>query len=170
MRDKVEKLLKNYRAYKFAKNNYERHKSFPQAGVANYEGMPSAKGAPELFFSQVGKMADMGNKSSADIKDYLSYKRAIETIEGALETLNDDERNIIKMKWMDNLTLNQIAEFKHLTLITVRRIHRRAINQLQICFRFIEPPQIEDIPTKGSVHYHHEDKNSNRISQYINDL
>src|SRR5690606_8279342 len=102
MSEKVEKLLKKFRRYTYAEQQYEKHKAIPQAGVADYNGMPSGSGAPEYFFEQVGKMADMGMLSGKDHQDYKEYKKTVEAIEGALDTLNDDERSIVKMKWMDN--------------------------------------------------------------------
>lgn len=162
MRDKVEKLLKNYRSYRFAKNNYEKHKPLAQAGVANYDAMPSGSGAPELFFAQQGRMADMGNTSLSDAMDYRGYSEAVEAVEGALDTLNDEERSIVKMKWMDNLSLQQIADIKHMTLSTVKGRHKSALSSLGICFRFIQPPHIEEMPVKGSQHMKNGSK-TNRI-------
>lgn len=152
MRDKVEKLLKNYRSYKYAKTQYEKHKPIPQAGVANYDAMPSGSGAPELLFAQQGRMADMGHTSLSDVIDYRRYSEAVEAVEGALDTLTDEERSIIKLKWMDNLSLQQIADVKHMTLSTVKGRHKSALSSLGICFRFIQPPHIEEVPVKGSQH------------------
>jgi len=166
-RDKIEKLLKNYKSYKCAMLQYEKHKPFPQAGVANYSGMPSGSGAPELFFAQVGKMADMGDVSNEDKKDYEAYSMAVEAVESALDTLEDDERSIIKQKWIDKLTLKQIASKKSMHISTVKAKHRSAFASLAICFRFIEPPQIEEIPKKGSVHMRYNETNSNRIQTHM---
>jgi len=165
---KVEKLLKNYRSYKYATKQYERHKAVPQAGVANYSGMPSGSGAPELFFAQVGRLADMGNLTNDDHKDYVKYKEAVEVIEGALDTLTDDERHVMELKWMKKMSINQIADKINASESTVQRLNRSALTSLDICFRFIDPPvpHIEELPTKGSQHM----RFNNRLTNHHMDL
>lgn len=164
MSEKVEKLLKNLKHYRFAKNNYEKHNPYPQAGIANYDGMPSGSGPPELFFAQQGRMADMGNTSIKDAIDYKQYKEAVDLIEGALDTLTDDERSIVTLKWVHKLSLKEIADRKNMGLTTVKSKHRSALSSLEICFRFYQPPQIEEFH-KGSQHERF--SNTNRTRDFM---
>jgi hypothetical protein len=140
---KVEELLKNYLSYRHAVIVYERHKPHPSAGIANYSGMTGGSGAPERFFAIVGKPADMGYTSDADYRDYLKYKTAVVEIEGALETLTEDQHSVIKLKWMQDVTLKQIAKRKHCGLTTIKTMHRVALAHLNDALRFTKVPEIE---------------------------
>lgn len=139
---KVEELLKRYSSYKQAVINYERHQPIPAAGIANYSGMPSGSGAPELFFTRIGKPADMGNTSKQDQDDYFRYKRIVIEIEGALAILTDDQRAIVKLKWMHDITLKQISIRKFCSEKTIRKNHRIAMSRLNDALRFTELEEI----------------------------
>lgn len=141
--NKVTELLKSYRAYRYAVRQYENHKPLAQAGVANYSGMPGGSGAPELFFDRVGKMADMGHTSLQDALDYEEYRGIVNAIDSALDTLNDDQRSVIKLKWMDGVTLVDIALRKSYSERSVKRLHKSALSNLSICLRFVDIPSIE---------------------------
>lgn len=162
-RENVTELLKNYRNYKYAVNQYERHRPRASAGIANYEAMPSGSGAPELFFAPNSRMGDMGHTSFQDRLDYQTYSEVVRDIEGGLETLTDEEQSVIKLKWMDKLSLQQIADRKGLSVGTIKSRHKSALASLDVCFRFIKPPQIEEINTRGSQHFHHPEKINNTI-------
>lgn len=154
-RENVTELLKNYRSYKYAVSRYAKHRAVPAAGVANYEAMPSGSGASELFFTLNGRMADMGHSSFQDELDYQSYSEAVENIDGALDMLTDEEQSVIRLKWMDGISLRDIADRKKYSVETVKRNHKRALEKLGICFRFVKIPQIEETVVRGSEHYHH---------------
>jgi hypothetical protein len=140
---KVEELLTNYLAYRHAVIVYERHKPYPSAAIANYNGMPSGSGAPELFFSLVGKPADMGYTTDKDYQDYQGYKIAVVEIEGALATLTEEQYAVIKLKWMHDVTLKQIATRKHAGHTTIKTLHRTAMARLRDALRFTDVPAIE---------------------------
>jgi RNA polymerase sigma factor (sigma-70 family) len=152
-RENVTELLKNYRNYKYAVNQYERHRPRASAGIANYEAMPSGSGAPELFFAPNSRMGDMGHTSFQDRLDYQAYSEVVRDIEGGLETLTDEEQSIVKLKWMDKLSLQQIADRKGLSVRTIKSTHKAALSSLQVCFRFIKTPEINEMNTMGSQHY-----------------
>lgn len=158
-RDKVTELLKNYRSYKYAVSRYERHKPRASAGVANYDAMPSGSGAPELFFASQGRMADMGHTSLQDRMDYSDYSQVVQDIDGGLDTLTDEEQSVIRLKWMDGMNLRDIAARKQYSVETVKRNHKRALEKLGICFRFIRVPQINTIHSPGGEHLHHQERN-----------
>jgi RNA polymerase sigma factor (sigma-70 family) len=140
-RDKVTELLKNYRSYQYAIRMYETTGWAAIGGTGYSElGMPrnSSFGprAPVKFTCD----------SLADRLDYQQYKRAVEAVDGALKTLNDDEESVIRHKWMDDMTLAQIARRKNYSERTVKRMHKMALTKLAICLRFFDVPEIEQIP------------------------
>jgi DNA-directed RNA polymerase specialized sigma subunit, sigma24 homolog len=162
-KDQITEALKNYRSYRYAVNQYERHRPFPQAGVANYTGMSGGEGAPELFFTQNARMADMGRTGFQDRLDYQAYKDFIDEVDGALNTLSDEEQSVIKLKWMEGLTLKTISDRKSYSVETIKRTHTRALNKLAVCFRFMSgPPPIENLDHvhKGSQHFHHAERDT----------
>lgn len=139
-RDKITELLRNYRSYKYAIRMYESPRMIC-AGTASYDDMPR-NGS---FGSRIPPRND--GISFEDANDYITYKEAVEAVDGALETLTDDEQSVIKLRWMDSLTLEQISRRKFCSRDTIKRIHKRAYNQLSICLRFVrEVPQIEKVP------------------------
>lgn len=138
-------LLQNYRSYKFAVTQYERHKPMASAGTANYDPMPGPRGASLLFFDQQGKMADMGHTSLADLISYEKDKDAAEAVEGALYTLTEDERSVVILKWMDGLTLKQIEMRKPMCKNTIKKHHRRGLAKLYNALRFVEIPPINNL-------------------------
>ena len=142
-REQIIEALKSLPAYKYAISRYERHVNVPSAGIANYSGMPGRSGAPERFFAMVGKPADMGKKSFRDYLDYQEYKHLVEDIEGAMDVLTDDERIVIKMKWINDITLRQIADQRNLGIATVERQHKRALSKLTDALRFTKTVHIE---------------------------
>lgn len=145
-KEQITKALKSFPSYKYAVSRYERHRSVPSAGIANYSAMPGGSGAPERFFATVGNPADMGHTSYQDHEDYLEYKTIVEDLEGALEVLTEDEQIVIKMKWMKDITLRQIADQRNISLATVDRQHKRALNKLTDALRFtrLKAPHIEN--------------------------
>jgi len=153
-KDQITEALKNYRSYRYAVSQYERHKPYPNAGIANYSGMSGGSGATELFFAPNGRMADMGHLTLEDVLDYEMYKSAISDIDGALDILTDDERKVIRKKWMEGMSLNEIADNDIHSHVTIKRTHKRALNKLEKCFRFTPfiAPEIETINHVGGQH------------------
>jgi RNA polymerase sigma factor (sigma-70 family) len=141
-REEIAEALRGYLSYRYAVTMYERHRPSPSAGIANYTAMPSGSGAPERFFAIVGKPADMGNTSLQDEIDYQSYRNFVVDLEGAFGVLTEEEYSIIKLKWMDDFTLQQISDRKHCSVNTVKRSHKRALEKLHNGLRFAKLPQI----------------------------
>ncbi|MFE4569963.1 sigma factor-like helix-turn-helix DNA-binding protein [Paenibacillus chitinolyticus] len=144
-RDKVTELLKNYQSYRYAIRQYENHRAYPAAGIANYSPLRGGSGMPELFFQRIGKPADMGHTTFKDEVDYQAYRNVVAWLEGALETLTEDEVTVIKFKWVRDLTLVQIAEQKGFSETTVKRLHKRGLEKLAIALRFVEVPNIHQV-------------------------
>ncbi|MFK4167236.1 sigma-70 family RNA polymerase sigma factor [Paenibacillus lautus] len=135
--DKITELLKNYPYYRYAVRMYETDRPVALRAT-EYSDMPRGGGfgtrAPKLF-----GLAD------EDELDYDRYKKAVVHIEGALETLTDEEQSVIKLRWMDELSLDQIADRKSYSRSTIKRTHKRALAKLTICLRFVDIPYIEEI-------------------------
>jgi RNA polymerase sigma factor (sigma-70 family) len=142
-REQIIETLKSFQAYKYAISRYERHLVVPSAGIANYSCMPGGSGAPERFFDMVGKAADMGHTSYRDYLDYVEYKRIVEDVSGALEILTDDERIVIRRKWIYDVTLREIADQRGLSAKTVERQHKSALSKLTDALRFTKTVFIE---------------------------
>lgn len=146
---KVQELLKNYLSYKQAVLNYENYVAQPAAGVANYDAMPGGSGAPELFFRNQGRMADMGFTSALDRYDYDMYKAIVSAIDYTVQqVLSDDEAFVIKNKWMvrNTMELYKIAIVKDRDESTIRRWHKEALMKMTIALMFIKAPDIEQMP------------------------
>jgi len=138
-RNKVTELLKNYPYYKYAVRQYEKHQRTPVAAVASYDDMPRSSS----FGSKMPTMSD--GISLQDIADYLAYKHTVDEIEGALDVLTEDERAVIELKWIRNVTLRKIEERRFMGRDYAKKIHRRALEKLAICLRFTDVPEIEII-------------------------
>lgn len=137
-RDKVTELLKNYRSYRYAVRMFE---------TTGWVGVSGTQ------YSDMPRSSNFGSRAPAkfgcsfeDVLDYGRYKAAVDAIEGALDTLTEDERSVIRLKWMEDMTLEMIAGRRECSRDTIKRIHRRALNKLAICLRFVDVPHIERIP------------------------
>lgn len=100
----------------------------------------------------------MGHTSFQDELDFQAYKAVIRDIDGGLDMLTDEEHSVVRLKWMEGLSLRDIADRKQYSVETVKRNHKRALEKLGICYRFIKAPQISDTNTPGSQHFHHTDR------------
>lgn len=151
-RDGVTRLLKDYRSYRRAMQNYERFKPHPSAGIANYSGMPGGSGPTELFFASNGRLADIYHLDLLDTFDYDMYYTIVYVIDATVDdVLSDNERHVIKRKWMDRnpLSLYQIAQDKDKDERTVRRWHKEALRKLTMALAPLPEsriPRIEEIP------------------------
>lgn len=156
-RDGVTKLLKDYRSYRRAMQNYERFRPVPAAGVANYSGMPGGSGAPTLFFAPQGRMADIYRLDLVDQFDYELYRDIVFIIDMTVDdVLSDNERHVIKRKWMDRnpMSLSEIAlNFpRDINEKTVRRWHKEALRKLTLALGSIPDnriPKIEEMKTSA---------------------
>lgn len=138
-RNKITEILKNYRMYKFAVRNFETTGWVAIAGT-QWSDMPRSGSfgsrAPVKFSVD----------SMQDVVDYNAYKQAIDIIDAAIEHLTDEEQSVIRLKWMDGMTLADIATRKAYSRDTIRRTHRKALSKLSVCLRFMEAPEIEEAP------------------------
>ncbi|GCL71781.1 hypothetical protein PN4B1_16860 [Paenibacillus naphthalenovorans] len=128
-RDKVTELLKDYRSYRFAVNNWTTYDG-PDWGSKRI-----ATGRGDLIIG-------------LNEWDYRRYMQIVSSIEGAVaEVLDDDERAVIEMKYMNRntLTLSQIGDFKAMSERSVKYVHKRALKKLTMALRFVEVPEIHNL-------------------------
>jgi predicted DNA-binding protein YlxM (UPF0122 family) len=118
----VIKLLTDYRSYKFA--------------LMNLGGLRERSNGDEDRYL-MRRVYDeripfrISNYDSGYDKD--RYSRVITTLESAVEyVLSDDQRSIIRMKYMERnkLNLSEIADRLHKDRKTVSSQHKKAINSL----------------------------------------
>lgn len=136
--DKVIKLLKKHRSYKFAVNN----------GVAPFveeeAGMPFSSN----YGSRPPRLPGMRGTIDSSLEDFRMYSRIVRQVESALnEVLDDQERDVIRMKYLERnkLTLERIAERNHMHKNTVTAIHKRALDNLSTALMFVDVPEIIDL-------------------------
>lgn len=137
MSEKVTRMLKNYRSYKYAVSN----------GIAPFQeedttGMPMA-----FSFGSRPPTGLMGRGTMlASQSDYRAYQRAVQAIDGAVnEVLNDEQQTVIRYKYMERntLTLIQIADDKlHCHERRAIYLHRKALKALHLALMFVDEPEI----------------------------
>lgn len=119
----VTELLKNYRSYRYAANNYKR----PESG------------------QRIQMYVNSDRYYSIDEWDHTRYSRIVSMIDGAVaEVLSDDQRTVIMRKYLDRntLTISEIADAIHKDRTTVSRWHKTALKKLAIA---LEPLTVEEI-------------------------
>jgi len=84
----------------------------------------------------------MGHTSLSDEQDYQRYERIVEALEGAFETLTEDELSVVKLKWIHDVTLKQIAVRKGHSIDTIKKAHGRGLSKMLIGLRFETAPII----------------------------
>lgn len=150
-RDKVTSLLKNYRYYKVAVKGYNRQSS-DQLITNRYM---SAAPCRTAVYSDMPRHASSGGTktpilaggwSFEDEIEYSEYNYIIGRIDDALHSLADEARSVVTLKWMDGLTLDQIGKRKGFSEAWAKKIHRKAIGDLALCFRFDSVPKVESVP------------------------
>lgn len=134
-KEKVTELLKNYLSYKYAVQNFEAPRTIGIA-TAVYDDMPRGGG----YGSRPPSHND--GISLQDIIEYQEYKRTVQAIETALHALTDTEREVIELKYMKGWTLRMIEMYRPFGTNSTKAIHKRALNKLSICWRFVETPTI----------------------------
>lgn len=136
MNEKVTRLLKNYRSYRYAVNN----------GIAPYQsedtlGMPMGGSfGPRSPVSLLGRGSTIASQL-----DYQAYGRVVRAIDGAVaDVLDDDERGVVEKKYLNRnrMTLFEIADAKKISERTIIRKHKSALKKLELSLKFVEEPEI----------------------------
>lgn len=137
MNEKVTRMLKNYRSYRYAVNN----------GIAPHEE------GEQVFVSigfgprAPGSLLGRGSTIASQL-DYQTYKRVVAAIDGAVaDVLDDDERGVIEKKYLNRnrMTLFEIADATKLSERTIMRKHKSALKKLALSLKFVEEPEIINI-------------------------
>ena len=141
MYERVTRMLKNYRSYKYAVSN----------GIAPYE-----EGESIFCSTGYGSRPPAGlmgrGTMQASISDFNAYKRAVKAIDGAVaEVLNDEEQAVIRYKYLERntLTLAQIADKYNMCERRAQYLHKKALKALTMALQFVEEPEIinlDDVP------------------------
>lgn len=132
MNEKVTRMLKNYRSYRYAVSN----------GIAPYEEGELGIGCGG-YGSRIPRLS-RGTTYPSEM-DYRAYKRVVQAIDGAVaDVLNDDMQMVIRYKYMERNTLNlmQIAEKIHCHERRVKYLHKKALNKLEHALVFVDEPEI----------------------------
>lgn len=148
-RERIQNELKYYRSYKaaidstsmvitdLAADRWSKYGSAAPCRVAVWSDTHSGTGggskAPVLS----------GGMSFEDVVEYERYKEIVYMLELAMDTLTVMEREVLTLKWMDDLTLNQISERKGFSPRTAKTIHGRALDKMYKCLRFYYIPKVE---------------------------
>lgn len=141
MNERITRMLKNYRSYKYAVSN----------GIAPYQeedntGMPMAFS----FGSRPpGRLSGRGSTFQSRM-DYRAYKNAVLAIDGAVtEVLDDEEQKIIRYKYMERnpMTLAQIADKYHMSERRAVYLHKKALKALTMALTFVDEPEIINLDT-----------------------
>lgn len=136
MNEKVTRMLKNYRSYRYAVSN----------GIAPFVE-DDTRGMPMAFDygpRSPGSLLGRGNIVASQA-DYRAYKRVVQAIDGAVaEVLDDDMQMVIRYKYLERNTMSlmQIAEKMHCHERRVKYLHKKALNKLEHALVFIEEPEI----------------------------
>lgn len=154
-RNKATELLGNYRYYKFAIRDYEnpyinaeslasiteqKYEYAAPARVTLFSDMPIGRGSGSRMPTLTGEWG---------INDHIQYnavKYAVQRVDCALDLLSDEERSVITLKWVDELTLQQIADRKRYSRDWAKKIHRKALGKLAKMLMFDYVPQVDKIP------------------------
>ena len=115
----------------------ERYFEASPCRIVAYSDMPMGTGSGSRAPSITGLW------TWEDTSEYNQFKYAVRRVDDALDLLSDDERSVVTLKWMDDLTLDQIGTRKRYSREWVKKVHRRALGKLSICLRFDEVPSIE---------------------------
>lgn len=142
-RDQMTEALKMYRAYKAGISAYERVRILGVAGT-NYNPFAAA-GCRVAIYSDTPMGTGSGSRipyltglwGNEDEREYLYFCEVVKWLDVALDTLTTDERHVITLKWMDGLTLGQIASRTPYSERTVKTIHSRSLEKMHKPLMFI---------------------------------
>jgi|SRR5690242_11075651 len=144
-KDEIVEELKNYRSYKHAVAQYnradeynpDRYMTASPCRVTLYSDMPMGTGS--------GSRQPLltGGWTFEDVLEYNWFTYITEQIESAMETLSEDERRVIQLKWMDGVALVNISKRIYFSERKVSYLHTSALNKLHICMKFIQPMKVK---------------------------
>ncbi|MNW51826.1 Sigma-70, region 4 [compost metagenome] len=150
-RERITYELKYYRSYKAAVEGTMRRKNMNSINEIFENKYMTAAPCRVTLFSDMPMGRGSGSRPPTltggmtfdDLLELERYQEMIEMIDIALASLTEAEFEVITLKWMDDLTLNQISDRKGISPRTAKTIHSRALDKLYTSLRFYHPPKIE---------------------------
>jgi DNA-directed RNA polymerase specialized sigma24 family protein len=64
-------------------------------------------------------------------------------LRAALSALNEEEHKVVAHKWMDGLTLKQVAQRAHMSIGKVKTLHGNGLDKMCTCLRFVENENLQ---------------------------
>lgn len=155
-KERIQQELKYYRSYKVAiettfmvmatetlsdVRGSKRYETASACRVTSYDddiakGAGGGSRAPRLS----------GGISFDEVLEIQAFEEIVNMLDLALDALTEIEREVITLKWMDDITLKQIADQKGLSPRTANTIHRRALDKMHKSLRFYYPPEKKKDP------------------------
>lgn len=127
------------RSYRYLKNEVERleeelaeWRSKAEKMTRELSGMPSGSGGGDKVPACVEKIWELERELNAKLIDMVEQRQAIERAIEALD--NDLYKEILIGKYIYGRSLSQLAEEKHYCYKQIRRIHGRALKNLNMSF------------------------------------
>lgn len=77
-------------------------------------------------------VVDIADKS-VDIEKIIETKMLIEDLHRALNNLNEEERNLIKLLYFDDKTLIEVAKQRNTNPMKISRLRNKILEKLSIC-------------------------------------
>lgn len=130
----IEETLRNYQAIKAELaqlrewlTEIEATLFYPQP--QRLSGMPSApsKDNDGALVSMTTRHMELQQRYLAKLAE---LEQAIQDAEDAIETLNPTDRRILRYKYLEGMTFEQIAEVMHYSRQGITKRHRNALDQL----------------------------------------
>lgn len=132
--DMIEETLRNYRAIKKELDQLEEWLEEIEAEIYHPKpqrltGMPSAptKDNDSTLVNLTTRHMELQQTYMAKLAE---LRQAILDAEGAIETLDPIDRRILRYKYFDGLTFEQIAIKMHYSRQGIAKRHRRALDRL----------------------------------------
>lgn len=135
---KTEQILSEYKAVKQNICNLELLKAevdeYKTRGMKciNYEDMGSLSGmaySPDTIGKKVVMVDEMERIVNSKLK---SEKRIIKYVDMSLNTLKESQRQVIEMKYIDGLCVNEICEKLYRSESWVHKVRKKSVKQLAI--------------------------------------
>lgn len=141
-REQIVEGLKFLRAYEVAVSEFERNKPSEPQNINPW----IAAGCRVTLYSDMPMGTGSGSRSPVltgewSLADSLEYQRCLymsRWLRAALSTLYEEERKVVSLKYMDGLTLKQIAQRIHVSGGKSKSLHKEGMEKMDTCLQFVE--------------------------------
>lgn len=97
-------------------------------GAIKIDGLPHGSGTVDKVGDIAVKLAELKTLIDAKLTQLLTKRTEIEI---AIDTLPENEQRLMKLRYIEGLTWQQIADELHYSRRRVLQIHKRIINRLR---------------------------------------